>query len=535
MHRLRRARRTLAAVGIAATLALLAACTGTTDDNPDDQTLLIGIESEPDVLDPNVGGGWITWRIYGLMYESLVQQDLLTPSSEASVPEIQPALAETWEVSDDGLTYTFHLREGVTFSDGTPFDAAAVEYNIRRVWDESAPQYSAAAAGPGAYIWSRLSDVEVVDDLTVVFRMSSPFSPFLRLLAEGYHIGMISPTALEEYGNEGIADHPTGTGPFTFVERVRGQYIKLARNDDYWGRNSELTGVTFVPLPDASARVAALRNGEVDVIAVPDPDSVDNLRDEGFSISDGTPPHVWYLSFNMKNQYTAIKEVRQAINLAIDRQGMADELLQGTADPAYDIQSPANAAYVERLDAYERDVDRARELLASVGLEDGFEVTLATSTDGSGQIIPVPMAEYIQQNLAEVGIDVTIDASEWISYLGTYAQGFPDEVGMAQMSWGMTTPYWLDIILNSENAPPGSNVGYYANAELDALMAKAISSPDEDEANALWVQAMEIATEDAAIAPIVNDRAPYVLAPHVNGWVSASEERFDLTFVTIEG
>lgn len=528
-------RKVRAAAAAAAVMVTVAACGGDARGAPDEhETLIIGIESEADVLDPQVAGGWVTWRINSQIYEPLVTHDLTTPSEEAEVPELEPGLAESWDISDDGLEYTFHIREGVQFHDGTDLDAEAVECNFRRMWDEDSPQYSAAAAGQTNFVWQYVEEIETVDEHTLVVRMSQPFSPFLRMLAQGGNgsTGIISPTALEEHG-EDIAEHPAGTGPFQYEERVRGEHISLSRNDDYWGDNAELDGVVFRPIPDAASRTAALRSGEVDVIAVPSPDSVDALVDEGFQLSDGTPPHVWYLSFNMEDEYMSIPEVRQAINLAIDREGMAENLLQGTVDPAYDVQAPANEAYVERTDAYERDLDRARELLEEAGLEDGFSTSLMTSVDGSGQIIPAPMAEAIQQDLAEIDIDVEIETMEWISYLGRWGEGAGD-VGMMQMSWGMDTPYWLYIVASSDMiAPEGPNVGYYSNPELDEVMQDAIVATDEDEAAEHWQQANEIVSEDAALAPIVNDRAPYIMAPEVEGWVSASQEWYDLTDVSL--
>ncbi|MCU1406882.1 MAG: peptide transporter substrate-binding protein [Glaciihabitans sp.] len=537
-----RASRLLRVTGIAAIVALgLAACagggTGTSSSDGDGGTLVIGIESEADVLDPQVAGGWVTWRVNRQMYEPLVMEDLSVPSEDAAIPALKPGLAESWEISEDGLSYTFHIREGVEFHDGTPLDAAAVEYNIRRMWDADSEQYSAKAAGQTAFVWSSVADVTTTDDMTVVVTMSTPFSPFLRILAQGGNgsTAIISPTALEKYGNDAIADHPSGTGPFKFDERIRGERISLVRNDDYWGDVPVLDGVVFRPLPDASARTSALRSGDVDIIAVPSPDSVEGLVADGFQLSDGAPPHVWYLSFNMNDEYTSNKLVRQAINLAIDREGMATDLLKDTVNPAYDVQAPANDAYVKREDVYARDVDKAKELLAEAGYPDGFETTLMTSVDGSGQIIPVPMAEYIQQNLAEVGITAKIDSMEWISYLGSWAQGMPEGTGMAQMSWGMTTPYWLYIATSSNLiAPNGPNVGGYSNPELDAVMAQAIQSPSEEAAVEYWKQANDIVTEDAVLAPIVNDKAPYILAPNVKGFVSASEEWYDLTSVSLD-
>ncbi|WP_255175958.1 ABC transporter substrate-binding protein [Rhodococcus sp. 06-1474-1B] len=524
------------AVVVLALSALSACSAGSAADVETGNTFVVAIESEADVLDPQVAGGWVSWRINQQIFEPLVTEDLRTPSSEAAVPALEPGLAESWDVSQDGLTYTFHIRQGVTFHDGTALDAEAVEYNFRRMWDKTAPQYSAKAAGQTNFIWQNTTDVQAVDQYTLVVTESQPFSPFLRMLAQGGNgsTAIMSPASIETYGDD-VGDHPVGTGPFVFDERIRGERISLLRNDNYWGTKPSISGVVFRPLPDASARVAALRSGDVDMIAVPSPDSIDNLVSEGYQLSEGTPPHVWYLSFNMQDPNMAIKEVRQAINLAIDRDGMADDLLRGSVNPAYGVQAPANGAYVERTDAYTRDIAKAKELLASVGLQGGFTTTLITSVDGSGQIIPTQMAEYLQQNLAEIGIDMQIQTQEWISYLGTWAQGMKPGVGMAQMSWGMTTPYWLYIVTSSKlQSPNGVNVGYYSNPDLDSVMDQAIRATDEDVANDYWRQANDIVTEDAALAPVVNDKAPYVLAPYVSGFVSPSEEWYDLKEVRLE-
>ncbi|MHC9290937.1 ABC transporter substrate-binding protein [Mycobacterium sp. LTG2003] len=535
-RRMRRLVLRLLAVGVSAIvgIASLAGCSrGPVHTG---NVFVIAIESEADILDPQVAGGWVTWRINRQIFEPLVDEDLSIPSEQATVPPLRPGLAESWDISADGLEYTFHIRRGVEFHDGTPLDAQAVEYNIRRMWDKNSPMYSARAAGQTSFVWKFVDSVTTVDDHTVKVRLTQPFSEFLRMLAQGGNgsTAIISPTALQTYGDD-IADHPVGTGPFKFKERIRGERIDLVRNDDYWGTVPAIDGVVFRPLPDPSARTAALRSGDVDMIAVPNPDSIDNLVNEGYQLSEGTPPHTWYLSFNMKDRYTSIPEVREAINLAVDREGMARDLLRGSVNPAYGVQALSAGGYVERRDAYERDLEKARKLLASVGLGDGFETTLITSTDGSGQIMPAQMAEFIQQNLAEIGINLHIQTQEWISYLGVWARGMQDGVGMAQMSWGMTSPYWLYIVTSSElQAPNGPNVGYYANPALDKAMHNAITALDPDEADRWWREANNIVSDDAALVPIVNDKAPYVLAPYVSGFVSASEEWYDLTSVRLE-
>ncbi|MFV0533104.1 MAG: ABC transporter substrate-binding protein [Cumulibacter sp.] len=499
-------------------------------------TLVIGIESEPDILDPQGAGGWVTYRINHQMFEGLVGQDLSQPSAEAASTELKPLLAESWDISADGLTYTFHLREGVKFHDGTPFNGQAVDFNIRRMWDKDAAQYDVRAAGNTTFLWQFLEDITVVDDYTVALTMSQPFSPFLRLMAQGGTGAavMMSPDAVEKYGDQ-IQNHPVGTGPFKFEDRVRGERVTLVRNDDYWGEEAELEKVVFRPIPDAAARVNSLRNEETDMIAVPTPDSIAKLEDDGFVITEAAPPHIWYLTANMNEEPMQDVRVRQAISMAIDREGMADGLLESTALPAYRNQAPANSAYLASADTpYKYDPEQAKQLLAEAGYPDGFSTVLETSVDGSGQMVPVQMAEYIQQNLAAIGIDVEIQTYEWISYISHYNEGLQDGVGMAQMSWGMSTPYWLGIVTNVNLiAPNGPNVGYYDNPEMQDAIDAAILATDDETATQLWADVNAIAIEDLPFIPIVNDKSPYVLSPRVEGFVLASEEWYDLTNVSL--
>ena len=524
---------------LTASALFLSGCGGTTasggsSSGGSDGSLIVGMESEADILDPPRTGSWVTTRVFNQMFEGLLGEDLTKSSSEAPVPALEPQLATSWTISPDGKTYTFQIRPNVKFQDGTALDAAAVEFNIRRMWDKDFQYYDVKAAGNSGYVWQYLTAITTPDPMTLVLQMSQPFSAFLRLTTQGGYHAIISPASIKKYGNDGVGDHPVGTGPFEFVSRVRGQRITLQRFDGYWGAKPKLKTVIFRPLADNSARVAALRAGEVDMIAVPPPDSIADLESAGYQISSGSPPHLWYLNLNLASGPTANPLVRQAINLAIDREGLAHDLLKDTVTPAVSVLPPGNAAAVADTDRYRYDPEKAKELLAQAGYAGGFSTTLMTSVSGSGQILPVPMAEYIQQNLAKVGITVKIDSTEWISYLTKAAKGMPEGTAMAQMSWGMSSPYWLYI----ENAaklaaPSGPNVTAHDNADLDALMDKAALATDDASATDLWKQAVAMSQADENIVPVVNDKAPYALSPKVHGFVSPSEEWYDLSTVSV--
>lgn len=499
--------------------------------------LVFGIEAEPDVLDPHREGGWITFRVTHQIFESLVTEDLSKPATDVSLPPLKGGLAEKWDVSADGKTYTFYLRKGVKFHDGELFNAQAVDFNIRRVWDKKFPYYDARSS-IGLHTWQALKEIKIVDDSTIQLILDRPFEPFLRMIAQGSMgtASIMSPAALKKYGQDQVGEHPTGTGPFKFVERVRGQKIVLARNEEYWGQKAYLDRVIFRPLPEAASRVTALQTGEADLIAVPPPDSVDQLKSKGFDVIMGTVPHVWYLAMNFKDPIISKDvRVRQAIAMAIDREGMAKNLLKDTATAAYSIQSPANEAFDPAFKDYAYDPDKAKKLLADAGFPNGFETTFQVSVDGSGQLIPVPMAEWIQRDLAKIGIKVRLDTYEWNTYLGKWVGGMEPGIGFNQMSWGFSTPYFLYIIAHSKYAAPvGLNSGRYNNKAVDDLMDKATQELDPKKAQPLWRQVNEQLSKDAAFIPIISDKAPHAMTKKVKGFVVPAQEWFDLSLVWLD-
>src|SRR5215217_2274159 len=216
-------------------------------------TLIISVPTAPDIFDPHATGGWDTYKHTLQMFEGLSREILTDPNS--TFPVLEPCLAESWDISEDNLTYTFHLRQGVTFHDGTAFNAQAVEFNVRRIWDKDFEYYYARANSFTFYAFEALESITVVDDYTVEMKLSSPFAEFLRMQNQSYGEPlMISPTAVQTHGNEGFAQNPAGTGRFKLVERAEGESTTIERFAGYWGPDpAKLDKVIFRIIGDSQA------------------------------------------------------------------------------------------------------------------------------------------------------------------------------------------------------------------------------------------------------------------------------------------
>lgn len=499
-------------------------------------TLIYGMEGPSDILDPHATGCWLTYRVTLQMFEGLLAEDLTR--DDVAVPPIIPKLAESFEVSPDGLVRTFRLRKGVKFHDGTPFNAEAAKFNWERMFKKDAPHFYPRANSYTSYVVEYITGAEAVDEYTLRLTFSKPYSEWERMTLQSWGEPlMISPTALKKYGNQGIAEHPVGTGPFQFVELIPGERIVLERFPDYWGPPPNVDRLVFRRIDDPAARVAALRTGEVDFILAPPPDEVPALKAEGFTVLQNNVPHVWYWHINTRDAPFNDVRVRKALQMGIDKEKMAKELLKGTAKAAWSMLPPASTAYNPEYKPYTYDPERAKALLAEAGYPNGLKTIFWTSTSGSGQMIPVPMAEWIQRDLAKIGIKVKLETFDWITYLAKMFEGLRPGHGAYQLSWGMTTNFWIDIITRSTRHPPkGVNVGWYANPKVDSLLDQAREEFNEPKRIALYRKVDRILMEeDAAYLPIVNDLGPIVLNPKVKGFVNPPEEWFQLWTPYFEG
>jgi peptide/nickel transport system substrate-binding protein len=508
---------------VAATLAsalVLAACGDgdgdgdTADAAAEGDPVVIGQVAEPASLDPHVVTAVNDFRININLYDGLVRY------AEDSL-EVEPQLATDWEIDDEGLVYTFELRDDVTFHDGTAFDAEAVKFNFDRMLDEDHPHHDTGPFPLAEQFFGQIDEVRVVDDHVVEFELSSPFAPFMANLA--YPTGLlISPAAVEEHG-EDVGRNPAGTGPYVFSEWEGNQHVIVERNDDYWDGAPEVPAVVFRPITESQTRVNELMSGGADLIVEVPPDDVAALRDDDdVVVQEQAGPHVWFLILNVAEEPFDDVRMRQAVNHAINKQSIVDDVLQGTATVADGpIAEAFGAAYNDDLPAYDYDPDRAEELMEEAGYGAGVDITFYVTEGGSGMLDPVPMGEAIQADLGEVGINVSIETYEWNSFLDEVNAGIEGKADMAQMAWMTGDPDTLPFLTLRTAAWPdegGFNSGYYSNDQVDELLESAQVEVDEDARIEMYHEMQEIVVEEAPWVFVASWKQNAAMAPDIEGF-----------------
>lgn len=533
-------RRTLLRLAATATAAVvltggLAACgkgsaqvAGTSGSSSANTLVVAMTASDIPLLDTGLaqGQGYEGLRFVGnQLYDGLTRFDL---TQGTSVPQIVPDLAESWTANSDLTEWTFKLRPGVTFHDGTPWNADAAIFNLERYIDTGTDHYYPDLNAQGGLSISGIDSFSKVDDLTITIKTKGPWSYLPNDLATVY---FGSPTAIKKLGNEQFGQNPVGTGPFQFVSLERGQQLTMKANENYWNGRPKVDEVILRPIPDATARVAALRSGEVNWIEVPPPDDVPALSGEGFQVLTNSYDHVWPWVYNTTKAPFDDPKVREALNWAIDRDSLVKNILNDTAEPALQIAPHANNAYRADNDIYGFDPAKAKALLAEAGYPDGFTMTLSYPTSGSGNMVPTPMNTALQADLAKIGVKVELKPVEWASMLTDFFAGrIPDDADALNISLSFQQEGFWSLWFGSASAV---NAGKYSNPEVDALFAKAKTVLDDQQRSDIYAQAAALMGKDSPWLVVVNDKNPRVLAPNVTGFVQPQSWFADLTTLSV--
>ncbi|MCM3703969.1 glutathione ABC transporter substrate-binding protein [Paenibacillus macerans] len=422
--------------------------------------------------------------------------------------EVVPVLAESYKESEDGLVYTFTLKENVKFHDGTDFNAAAVKANFDRILDENNNLRMRRS-------FTKVAKVETPDAKTVVVTLTEPYSAFLNKMAM---LLIVSPKALEQYG-EDISQHPAGTGPFKFKEWVQGDRLVVEKNADYWQAGlPKVDSVTFKPVPENGSRVAMLKTGEADFIYPMPTEQVAEMEgstDNVIERIDSTI--VRYVTLNtLKKPFDDIR-VRQAINYALDKEAYIKVVKSGEASKL-DSTMSSKTQYYSQQTGYDYDLEKAKRLLADAGYPDGFAAEIWGENDSE----TIKGMQFIQQQLALAGIKLDVKSMEGGTLSEQINSAATPEEAKIQMWYVSWSPSSGDAdgatrgLFSSEMFPPaGSNTAYYKNDNVDQWIKEANKTVDAEKAKTIYADIQKTIWADApwaflGVDQIVSGKKSYI-------------------------
>lgn len=440
--------------------------------------------------------------------------------------ELQNLLAESVSTPDE-TTYIIELKQGISFTDGTPFNAEAVKANLDWVLDAdngSAFRFLIVAGADPI-------TVEVEDEYTVKITTVTPFAPLLNHLAHDA-LAMVSPAALEQ-GEEFLATNAIGTGPYVLASWARDEEIVLQRNPDYWGEAPAIDTIHFRVIKEDGARIVEIEAGTVDVALRVPPADIPRLEANPNVDVVVTPGlRTIYIFFNVNNAPFDDVRVRQAVNYAVDVDAMVESLFDGAAIASTAPFASPIFGYAEQT-PYTRDVEKARELLAEAGIEEGTTVTLYHPTSRYAQDALV--ADAIRSQLAEVGLNVELQTMEWTQYVPHVRRPLDEgnDIQFAMLGWGtptMDADYALFALFHSSEAPPGFNGSFYNNPEVDALLEEARSTIDADARQAAYSEAISIIWDEAPWLFLYSEIQVTAVRSNVEGFIVHPDESLIATF-----
>ena len=498
------------------------------------QTVVIGSEGAIPPLDPQRMTGTQGLRVIDAIYDPLVREDLSAVTDTA--PALKASLAETWTMSDDGLTYRFTLRSGVKFHDGTEFNAEAVQANFARIMDKASASYDERAAGNMTFLTRWIESTAAIDAQTFEIKVKEPFAGLLRLLSDR-RSGIISPAAMATHKGDAVGLNPVGTGPFTLKSFQQGQQLDLKRNDAYWGGAAGVDTLIFRPVTDPTAMAIAMQTGQVDIIPSASSQQIAQLSvDASLQIQYPEPANQYFVRLNTKAQYTDNKLFRQALNYAVNRDNLA-ALLNGQITPLGGPVPSGNELPGTAGATYTYDPAKAKELLAEAGFSTGVTIKLLAPNSGPGFGQASEIITLLQQDLGEVGITLEPQFLEFATLVSTEGPGYKDDIQGSFNGWttGADSAYWLERMFAGDQQPPrGVNRGWFANAEADQLFTKARGESDEAKRLDLYRQAAEHLADDSPWIFLYQDRLPRVLSARVSGVTPARSVFIDYPRIQVK-
>jgi peptide/nickel transport system substrate-binding protein len=460
-------------------------------DNEKTQDIRVRINDDPDFLDPHLATASISFQMIVNMFEGL-----FSPETDGT---LKPAIAEKYELSDDGLTYTFNIKDNVKFHNGDPVTVQDIKYTFDRLMGTNNNE-------PLSSNFTKVESIEIPDDSTVVMKLTEPNSNFL------YSLTALQSAIIPESNEGKHNDHPIGTGPFKFVSYNPGADLVLAKNTEYWKEGLPyLDKVTFVFQSDDQGAFMALQGKELDLTSVPAHRISEVENDFNLNHQDNNSSLI--IAFNNERKPFNDVKVRQAINYAMNKQDIIDSVYSGFATPLGSNMSPAMGDYY--LDGlqnkYDRDIEKAKELLAEAGYPDGFKTKMSVSSHNT---MYSDIAQVAAENLKEIGIEVEIEVIEWGIWLDRIYRGRDYEMTAIDLT-GRPSAY--EILNDYVSTNDSENFFKFSNAEFDKVMADVLKEPELGEQIKLYHRAQEILTEEAAAVYVADYQIIWALNKDLEG------------------
>jgi peptide/nickel transport system substrate-binding protein len=479
-------------------------------------TLTVAIGIDPDTMDPMRQTTTTVQNIVQMVVETLVRVD--------ESGKIQPLLASSWQTSSDGLSWTFTLRSGIKFSDGEPFNAAAVKTSLDRVL---APGNTCPLCGP----FRNVTSIDAVDDSHVKINLKQPVAALLGLMTE-VTLGVVAPNTIAK-GSATYADQekPVGTGPYAFSDRVKGDHVTLTRNDSYWGKKPNYKTQLFKIVPEAASREALVRAGQADVILLPPVSDIPAMqKDSTLHVILAPGDRTIFLAFNTQDPTDPLlqkPEVRQALNYAVNKQAIINSILFGAAAPMDAPMASTLFGYC-KTGSYAYDPNKAKQMLAAAGANN---LTINFVAPTGRYIQDFQAAQAIANDFTAVGVKVNGPRTmDWPTYLGTInVPPTKASVDLHLLGWA---PGYLDAsqamvqFQSSQWPPSGLATSYYKNPDVDQLLAKANSESDQSARQSDYCQAEKQIWNDAPWIFLWVQKFPIVTTAKVTGVQSIPNESF---------
>ena len=422
--------------------------------------------------------------------------------------EVEPCLAESWEVSEDGLTYSFKLRQGVKFHDGTDFNAEAVKYNVDRQTVNKTEDMLYAD-----FVFGDVAACNVIDDYTVEIVLNKVSTPFLNNLAMSLGAPMVSPTACEA-NNNNLNEAPCGTGPYKFVRWDKNEAVVMERNEDYWGEKGVAKQIVFKTITDNSARVVALTNGEVDIIDGIDANVVDQVTSAGALLNMAEGMNINYLAYN--TQRITDPEVRKALSQAVNVPELVASLYRGYASEATSILPTFMPGYSADVKQVSYDPEAAAQTLADKGVTE-LHMLAYTNPRPYNTATGQTLAEALQGYYEKVGVTCSIDSYDWTTYKEKVGTGDYDVCLYGWIGDNGDPDNFMNLLASEDIE---INVAQYSDEEFNTMLAEAASTPNGEERNAIYAQMEQKIADECVWLPISHQENLSAYLSNVHNYIA---------------